>query len=83
MDEGMLHGVIELPLITGPGILEKSFRDIGGYRLNRFLEFDDNTSVACNTFSVQVHNHRRVSSFRKCLYKLAKGKIRPFSIRRA
>ena len=38
-DEGMLHGVLELPHIAGPGILEKSFQDIGGYRFNGFLEF--------------------------------------------
>jgi hypothetical protein len=26
-DEGMLHGVFELPHVAGPGILEKSFQD--------------------------------------------------------
>ena len=38
-DEGMFHGVLELPHIAGPGILEKGFRNIGGYRFNGFLEF--------------------------------------------
>jgi|GEM_PF-2396518 len=50
---------------------------------NGFLGFDGNTSVACNTISTQVHSHRRVSSFRKCLHTLPKRKARRFSSRRA
>jgi hypothetical protein len=38
-DEGMFHGVLELPHIAGPGMLDKSFQDIRGYGLNGFLEF--------------------------------------------
>ena len=53
-----LHGVLELPYIAGPGIPWKGFRDISGYRRNDFLEFDDNTSVACNTISSQFRDRR-------------------------
>ena len=33
----MFHGVLEIPYIAGPGILEKGFQGIRGYRLNPFL----------------------------------------------
>jgi len=69
--------------IPWPGIFEKGLERIRRYRFDRFLEFDGNTSVACNTISTQVHNHRRVSSLRKCPYSLTKGKPRRFSICRA
>jgi hypothetical protein len=57
-DEGMLHGVFEFPNIAGPGMCEKGFRDISGYRRNHFLDFADNTSVACNTVSSQFRDRR-------------------------
>jgi len=69
-DEGVLHGVIELPYIAGPRILERSFQDIRGYRLPGRSVFPAqgtlciemrhvtgkkcNTSVACNTPAIQV-----------------------------
>jgi len=71
-NEGMLHGVLGLPHISGSGIPEKGFQDIRGYRLNRFFECDDNSYVACNTFSIQSHKPLRRSICRKCPHSLLK-----------
>jgi hypothetical protein len=66
-DERMLPGVLELPPIAGPGDTCEKLSKHQRITLYRFLEYDGNTCVACNTISIQVHIHRRVSSFRKCL----------------
>jgi len=79
-DEGILHDVLDLPHIAVPGIPEKSFQDVSGYRFNGFLECDNNTSVACNTISTQIHNYRLVSSCRKYSQTLLKRKTLRFSV---
>jgi len=39
-NEGVLQGVLKLPYIARPGILEKTLQYIGGYRFNGLLELD-------------------------------------------
>ena len=75
------HGVSGPPYIAWPGILEENFRHIGGYLLHGFLEFDGNTSVACNTIPIQVRNLRQHLPCCKCPHTLHKMETLRFSVR--
>jgi len=75
------HGVSGPPSIAWSGILQESFRDIGEYRLHGFLEFDGNTSVACNTISIQVSDPLQYLPGCKCQQTLPKMETLRFSAR--
>ncbi len=75
------HGVSWPPYVALAGILEENFQDIGGYRLHGFIEFDGNTSVACNTISIQIRNLREYLPCCKCLHTLHEMEPLRFSVR--